>query len=81
MGTGVDLLKLLEPVVRPGGLPGPKGAGAGSGPIETRSFESLLSEASGTDSSDTDTAGGGGESVLGVGGASRKRRRRTPCKP
>lgn len=34
---------MLEPAVRPGGLPGPSRASAA--PIESRSFESLLEEA------------------------------------
>ena len=42
MSSGVDLLRLLEPAVRPGGLPGP--ATAPSQPIETRSFDSILEE-------------------------------------
>ena len=43
MNTGVELLRMLEPAVRPGGLPGPQRTG--QTPIETRSFESLLEEA------------------------------------
>jgi hypothetical protein len=43
MGQGVDLLRLLEPAVRPGGLPGV--AKAPVPPIEERSFEALLEEA------------------------------------
>ena len=46
MSTGVELLRLLEPTVRPGGLQGPKSAP--TEPIESRSFESLLEEAKAT---------------------------------
>jgi hypothetical protein len=41
--TNVNLLRLLEPAVRPGGLSGASRAPAE--PIEQRSFESLLDEA------------------------------------
>jgi len=43
MGQGVDLLRLLEPAVRPGGLPG--AAKAPTPPLEQRDFEALLAEA------------------------------------
>lgn len=43
MSNGVDLLRLLEPAVRPGGLAG--GKALPTQPIESRSFESLLEEA------------------------------------
>lgn len=43
MGREVDLLRMLEPAVRPGNLPAPR-HGA-TPPIEARSFESLLEEA------------------------------------
>jgi hypothetical protein len=43
MSNAVQLLSMLEPAVRPGGLPGPTRAGVE--PIESRSFESLLDEA------------------------------------
>jgi hypothetical protein len=43
LGTGVDLLKLLEPAVRPAGLAGP--TAKPSTAIENRSFESMLDEA------------------------------------
>ena len=43
MGTSLDLLKMLEPAVRPVG-PAPTRS-AGTAPLETRSFESLLEEA------------------------------------
>lgn len=46
MSTGMELLRLLEPAVRPGGLQGP--GIAPSEPIESRSFESLLEEAQST---------------------------------
>ena len=67
MGNGVDLLKMLEPTVRPGGLQGPTKAGGAQGPIETRSFESLLNEATGGDSQDTGTGNDG--AVQGVTGS------------
>ncbi len=41
----VDLLRLLEPAVRPGGLPAR--TDPGRPPLEARSFESLLDEARG----------------------------------
>ena len=44
MDSGADLLRLLAPAVRPGGLPGPVKKPP-AGPIEERSFESLLEEA------------------------------------
>jgi len=43
MGQSEDLLRLLEPAVRPGNLPAT--ARAGQPPIEQRSFEALLQEA------------------------------------
>ncbi len=43
MSTGVELLRLLEPAVRPGGLRGSVAAPAQ--PIESRSFDSILDEA------------------------------------
>ena len=43
MGNEAELLRMLEPAVRPGGLPGP--LQKPSVPIESRSFESLLDEA------------------------------------
>ena len=48
MGQESDLLRMLEPLVRPGAghLPGPKAARE---PFETRSFDSLLAEARGPD--------------------------------
>ena len=44
MGTGIDLLRMLEPLVRPGGVGAPTGAKP-TVPIEARSFDSLLDEA------------------------------------
>ena len=43
MSNAIELLRMLEPAVRPGGIPGP--ARTGSEPIESRSFDSLLEEA------------------------------------
>lgn len=43
MSTGVDLLRLLEPAVRPGGLQGTSAVPVQ--PIEARSFDSILEEA------------------------------------
>ncbi len=43
MGNESELLRMLEPAVRPAGLPGP--AKQPHTPIESRSFESLLDEA------------------------------------
>jgi hypothetical protein len=43
MGREADLLRMLEPVVRPGGLP--QASRAKAPPIEGRDFESLLAEA------------------------------------
>jgi len=43
MGNESELLRMLEPAVRPGGLPGP--GRPGRVPIESRDFDSLLQEA------------------------------------
>ncbi len=43
MSNEADLLRMLEPAVRPGGLPGP--VQRHRVPFESRSFESLLEEA------------------------------------
>ncbi len=43
MGNESELLRMLEPAVRPTGLPGP--AKQPKAPFESRSFESLLDEA------------------------------------
>ena len=43
MSNEADLLRMLEPAVRPGGLPAP--APQQRAPIESRDFESLLDEA------------------------------------
>lgn len=43
MGREADLLRMLEPVVRPAGVHGH--ASRGTPPIEGRDFESLLAEA------------------------------------
>lgn len=43
MVNGSELLRMLEPAVRPGGLPGP--VRQPTVPIEARSFDSLLEEA------------------------------------
>ena len=43
MASGIDLLRLLEPAVRPDGLQGSRCAP--KEPFESRSFESLLEEA------------------------------------
>ena len=43
MSNEFDLLRMLEPAVRPGGLPGP--TQQQRVPIESRDFESLLEEA------------------------------------
>lgn len=45
MGNQVDLLRLLEPAARPAGLPAPSAPGPRNLPIESRSFDSLLTEA------------------------------------
>lgn len=48
MGREVDLLKMLEPIVRPDGVGGAKPTlrqGRDTEPIEKRSFESLLEQA------------------------------------
>ena len=58
MGTGVDLLRMLEPVVRPCGLSGPTKAGSPKQPIEVRSFDSLLEEARAADEPRHDEASG-----------------------
>ena len=44
MGTATDLLRMLEPAVRPAGIPGASRP-APSIPIESESFESLLDKA------------------------------------
>ncbi len=43
MAGGAELLRLLEPAVRPGGLQGPSRTPVA--PLESRSFDSLLAEA------------------------------------
>ena len=46
MNVNADLLRLLEPTVRPSGAPGAqRGVDSAKPPIEQRSFESLLDEA------------------------------------
>ena len=45
MSNESDLMRMLEPAVRPGGIPGPTANKVRSGPIETRDFVSLLAEA------------------------------------
>jgi len=46
MSEASNLLRMLEPAVRPGNLPGPVlPPSAAREPIETQSFESLLEEA------------------------------------
>lgn len=45
MGTSLDLLKMLEPAVRPVGPAPTRSGGAGTPPLEARSFGSLLEEA------------------------------------
>jgi hypothetical protein len=59
MGTSIDLLKMLEPSVRPAGAGGPSKA-AGKPPLEAQSFESLLEAAQGLpdgDEADSTAAG------------------------
>ena len=47
MSEASALLRMLEPVVRPGNLPGPMhNRVTGDQPIETKQFETLLEEAS-----------------------------------
>ncbi|MFA9478653.1 hypothetical protein ACERK3_10130 [Phycisphaerales bacterium AB-hyl4] len=67
-----QLLRMLEPTVRP--VPTPEGRAASSGnvPIEQRSFESLLAEATSGEAGDIDEAGaatdapaGGSANLLG----------------
>jgi hypothetical protein len=55
MVTPFDFLRMLEPPVRPGQLPGPAGAKPAL-PIEQRSFEELLGEAQGTEAAELDGA-------------------------
>ena len=45
MGREIDLLRMLEPAVRPGAVPGMAQPAAREQPIEERSFDSLLEEA------------------------------------
>jgi hypothetical protein len=45
MGNASELLRMLEPAVRPVNVPGAPGAAARPGPIESRDFDSLLDEA------------------------------------
>lgn len=52
MGSGVDLLRLLEPATRPAGTPAR--ASCPTAPIESRSFESLLEQARETATRETD---------------------------
>ena len=57
MNDGANLLRLLEPVVRPGNVPSP--SCREHPPIESRDFESLLSEAQQNENVDsTNTTGG-----------------------
>ncbi len=49
MSAGSQLLRMLEPAVRPAGLPGPV-ARPISKPIESQSFETLLDQARQTES-------------------------------
>jgi hypothetical protein len=45
MTSSADLLRMLEPAVRPVSAPGAASARAGAAPLEQRSFESLLAAA------------------------------------
>ena len=45
MTNGADLLRMLEPAVRPVSVPGAPPARPGAAPVEQRGFESLLSDA------------------------------------
>ena len=66
MGAG-DLLRLLEPVVRPGGVPGR--TRPPTRPIEDRSFEDLLAEARGPSAAAGAEAGSPGPGEDGPGEA------------
>jgi hypothetical protein len=48
MTSSAELLRMLEPAVRPVSVPGAATARPGSVPIEQRSFESLLADATGS---------------------------------
>lgn len=60
MGTSLDLLRMLEPTLRPDGVSGV--ARAASQPIESRSFEALLDEAQSAASQSGDAARDAGAS-------------------
>ncbi|MEX0776171.1 MAG: hypothetical protein WD042_10730 [Phycisphaeraceae bacterium] len=53
--NAVQLLRMLEPAVRPGGLPGP--ARTPSTLIEDRSFDSILDEVRAMNQPEQDTSG------------------------
>ncbi|MBI1336386.1 MAG: hypothetical protein GC164_05430 [Phycisphaera sp.] len=57
MGRVSELLKMLEPIVRPGQAVGrAPGSSEAASPIETRSFDSLLEEAGMREDLGTDTS-------------------------
>jgi hypothetical protein len=62
-----DLLRMLEPAVRPGGLPGP--VSQPRAPLESRSFESLLEEARAMGLRGAAEAGLAGEVTQEAGGS------------
>jgi hypothetical protein len=69
MTSSADLLRMLEPAVRPVSVPGAENARPGSVPLEQRSFESLLSDAAGAKASGTSGASGGAGASGGSAGA------------
>ncbi len=66
MSNAVDLLRLLEPAVRPGAAGVSRPQGGGSAPLEDQSFDQLLSaykEQSGTPRGETVTPEAAAEAV------------------
>lgn len=61
MASGAELLRMLEPAVRPGNLPALQRPAAQ--PLEARSFDELLSEARASASNEATMAGGADESA------------------
>ncbi len=52
MGNAGELLRMLEPAVRPGGIAGPTDAGKPREPFESKGFDVLLEEAKSTPAGD-----------------------------
>lgn len=63
MGDGTNLLRMLEPAVRPGSASGP--TARPTAPIESRAFESLLEEARASAAREETQAGDAGSAERG----------------